>query len=61
MNGSAADVARAIVGWVSALVDSIGRHADAWVRSGDATLFVVLVAIAVALLVAVVIPTRRRY
>jgi hypothetical protein len=42
-------------------VDAIGRQADAWVRSGDPTLIIILVGIALALLVAVVIPTRRRY
>jgi uncharacterized membrane protein YgaE (UPF0421/DUF939 family) len=61
VSGSATDAARAVVGWVAALVGAIGSHADAWVRSGDATLIVVLVGIALALLVAVVIPTRRRY
>jgi hypothetical protein len=61
MSGSATDVARAVVNWVSDLVGAMGRAADAWIRSGDATLIIFLVGIALALLVAVVIPTRRRY
>jgi hypothetical protein len=61
MSGSANEIGRAVVNAVSGVVDAIGRQADAWVRSGDPTLIIILVGIALALLVAVVIPTRRRY
>lgn len=57
----ATEIASAVMAAVSGLLSAIGRQADAWVRSGDASLIVVLVVIALALLVAVVIPKRGRY
>lgn len=61
MTGRATRVAEAGINVVVAALAMVSHHARAWVKSGDTTLMVVLGVIAILLLLAIVVPSRRRY
>jgi hypothetical protein len=61
MNDLAQAAARRVVEFVAYLLDSLRGEINAWVQGGDTTLMVFLAVIALALLVMVVVPGRRRY
>lgn len=57
----ATDLARAAVDAVRQMIATANRQATAWIESGDVTLMVILIAVALVLLITIVVPSRRRY